>query len=417
MLRRLSAACLAALLLALTGTPVFAKPPDLPQDSKIVVSPHSPVEQESLPVEPAVPESGEWRSFREGLQQTGEDPDPWTAALREMLASSLFLEAHPFVAFWGQTGKQPSTPATAPPEATSPCPYLREKAQNQETRVLNPVVIRSVMDNLRALEQAAEQVRQARQLAADGHYLEALDCLQKVRELCPGSSYETQIEQMYNEFISGADAQMDQGAEGAEESEPEGCGCCCGCFCGWLAQFGMCWMESAMSYLAGMGCPFQAYTSDSNKPVVEKFETFDDLLAIQREWERLGLPGHPTHLAPGHMHGGIQRESSQSEDKQDDSEEGSENVSSPRMCGSVCPKCEALHAQYMKKAGVAEQVTGLMKACYLALGEGRVEKAAELARQAYALDPARVQGDPIVYKMHLLAEQSNPASPAKHELP
>ncbi|MFM7151525.1 MAG: hypothetical protein ACKO23_17000 [Gemmataceae bacterium] len=43
-----------------------------------------------------------------------------------------------------------------------------------------------------------------------------------------------------------------------------------------------------------------------------------------------------------------------------------------------------------------------MKACYQAIEEGRVEKAADLARQAHGLDPARVEGDPVVYKCHLL---------------
>ncbi len=52
--------------------------------------------------------------------------------------------------------------------------------------------------------------------------------------------------------------------------------------------------------------------------------------------------------------------------------------------------------------GVAEQVTGLLKACYFAIEEERYEKAADLARQAFALDPARVLGDPIIYKFNLL---------------
>jgi hypothetical protein len=87
------------------------------------------------------------------------------------------------------------------------------------------------------------------------------------------------------------------------------------------------------------------------------------------------------------------------------------------MCSSVCPKCEALHAQYMKKAGIKEQVNGLMKACYLAISEGRIEKAADLARQAHALDPARVEGDPLIYKMHLFAEQSIQSAPRMGDCP
>jgi hypothetical protein len=70
-------------------------------------------------------------------------------------------------------------------------------------------------------------------------------------------------------------------------------------------------------------------------------------------------------------------------------------------CPSACPKCERLHAARAK--GVREQVEGLMQACRLAAEAGRHAKAAELARQAYALDAERVLADPLVYKMHLLA--------------
>jgi hypothetical protein len=87
----------------------------------------------------------------------------------------------------------------------------------------------------------------------------------------------------------------------------------------------------------------------------------------------------------------------------------------PKMCGgSVCPKCEELHA---KCAGIREQVDGLMKACYLAIGEGRFEKAADLAREAHALDPARVEGDPLLYKMHLLQDKHPEKSPSNKFAP
>jgi hypothetical protein len=39
----------------------------------------------------------------------------------------------------------------------------------------------------------------------------------------------------------------------------------------------------------------------------------------------------------------------------------------------------------------------------LAVDEGRHARAAELAREAFALDPERVMADPLVYKMHLLS--------------
>lgn len=54
--------------------------------------------------------------------------------------------------------------------------------------------------------------------------------------------------------------------------------------------------------------------------------------------------------------------------------------------------------------GVEPMVCGLMKACHLLMSQGMQQQAAELARQAYALDPQRVIADPLIYKMHLLAE-------------
>jgi hypothetical protein len=59
--------------------------------------------------------------------------------------------------------------------------------------------------------------------------------------------------------------------------------------------------------------------------------------------------------------------------------------------------------------GVEQQINGLMKACRLLMSEGLHEQAAELARQAFALDPERVLADPLIYKMHLLAD-----TPAAH---
>ena len=62
------------------------------------------------------------------------------------------------------------------------------------------------------------------------------------------------------------------------------------------------------------------------------------------------------------------------------------------------------------EAGVEPMVFDLMKACHLLMSQGMQHQAAELARQAFALDPQRVSADPLVYKMHLLAE--SPPTPA-----
>jgi hypothetical protein len=64
----------------------------------------------------------------------------------------------------------------------------------------------------------------------------------------------------------------------------------------------------------------------------------------------------------------------------------------------------------VSEPGVEPKVCGLMNACHLLMNQGMQHQAAELARQAYALDPQRVMADPLIYKMHLLAE-STPAQP------
>jgi hypothetical protein len=69
-------------------------------------------------------------------------------------------------------------------------------------------------------------------------------------------------------------------------------------------------------------------------------------------------------------------------------------VANPRIPEKVCP-CEP---------GVAVMVDGLMKSCYLSLVTGRFHHAADLARQAFALDPKRVEGDPVMHKLLLLTK-------------
>lgn len=57
-----------------------------------------------------------------------------------------------------------------------------------------------------------------------------------------------------------------------------------------------------------------------------------------------------------------------------------------------------------REPGNEQLVGGLMKACHLLVSQGMHHQAAELARQAFVLDPQRVMADPLIYKMHLLAE-------------
>jgi hypothetical protein len=65
--------------------------------------------------------------------------------------------------------------------------------------------------------------------------------------------------------------------------------------------------------------------------------------------------------------------------------------------------------------GKCVMVDGLLKSAHLALGEGRVQKARELVKQAHALDPQRVEADPLVYKMHLLPVNAQPGGEERSE--
>jgi len=63
--------------------------------------------------------------------------------------------------------------------------------------------------------------------------------------------------------------------------------------------------------------------------------------------------------------------------------------------------------------GVDVMVDGLLKACHQAVDAGRCEHAVDLARQAFALDPQRVKGDILVYKLYLLSSKHRKAAADK----
>jgi hypothetical protein len=86
--------------------------------------------------------------------------------------------------------------------------------------------------------------------------------------------------------------------------------------------------------------------------------------------------------------------------------------------GMVLPKPNNVRDSADIEPGVEPMVFDLMKVCHLLMSQGMQHQAAELARQAYALDPQRVSADPLVYKMHLLAESSpTPAGASKESEP
>lgn len=68
------------------------------------------------------------------------------------------------------------------------------------------------------------------------------------------------------------------------------------------------------------------------------------------------------------------------------------------------PLCRRAAADERAHATVESRVERLMRACYRAIGEGDHRRAAALARRAHRLDPGRVEGDPLVYKLDLLSQ-------------
>jgi hypothetical protein len=83
----------------------------------------------------------------------------------------------------------------------------------------------------------------------------------------------------------------------------------------------------------------------------------------------------------------------------------------PEVQEQVADLLAALRRQRdYEEAGLAEQVAGLLKACRLSAEAGDTVHAADLAREAFALDPERVAADPLVYKMHLLTAAQKPGA-------
>jgi hypothetical protein len=223
------------------------------------------------------------------------------------------------------------------------CPYLRQQAADRHARQMaDPDVTQDVLGNLNKLLEADCLFELAGELLRAGCVSEAMDCYDAVCRLVPGSRFEAQVAEALAEFGIGAPT------EAAEEPKGEPQGKVDTDF--WLDMLGR------LADVLGLPVPrfINVYSSDPNVRIRELINDSEDLRQIECEWKRIWFTDQPSHLTG-------------------------------------------------EKAGVAEQVAGLMKACRLAAEAGDTGRAADLARQAYALDPECVIADPLVYKMHLLA--------------
>ena len=352
------------------------------------------------------------------MRTSNEQPAP-------ILTSSLFLGVHPFVAPDAEEEVAADEPACE--ESQSVCPYRRQEA----ARVVGDT------SEMGSLKQAVKGLDEVRRLAETGAYGAALECLENVRTMCPEAA--RRVEAVKAEI---ATAQKEH--EACEQTAAAE-GCCGCCFAGMLSQFGMCWMSgladfwmtysrcaASSSVAAGLQTPVTI--SSEGKPLsqvcnelraasglpitIDKeslkkagIASLDDIFVTFHVAQTplqvaLDLLLRPYHLG-AEVRGADVFITAKAKDGRDLTEALEETLV-PTGCGSACPKCEAMHAKYV---ATREQVTGLMKACYLAIGEGRFEKAADLAREAHQLDPARVEGDPLIYKMHLLAEKERKCCP------
>lgn len=493
MLRRLPGLCLEALLVAAVAAGACgAKPPDLPDNPPIIVATPQDASAQPTPIVPgtilALPCPAAGLSLPPVMQQG--------------LNTALLFNAHPFVVFF---------PAEPPASCTCPRPAC-QPAQPSACPA------RTVMENLEALEKAAELFEQAKKCAGEGRYTEALECVEKMRALVPGSSYEQRADEVAKEVAQqvGFDTFKQAFLEASRD-------CLAGSFL--HPGSGLCWMSQAQAMMEQMGrqeqerrragweylsraaehgaafafevldCAFcqstgcrlpyfiNFYSSDPSERMAVLLQASERQRAIDEACERAaaatpacGQPCCPVQrkmLTPvnarwtsvplgavladlDHAHAvtvvvepivpldqpvsldvhgqplgvvfdmlarpfGLQPVVRGdcvylTQARCAGGEECCEGQGCPKGCCEcpACPQCEKMHARAVKKqkkqaksskAGIDEQVDGLMKACYLAFQEGRYGKATDLAREAHALDPRRVEGDPLVYKFGLLAEK------------
>jgi hypothetical protein len=291
-------------------------------------------------------------------------------------------------------------------------------------------------------------MQEARRLADDGRMKEALECLDKVRGMCPGSGCENRALEMINEIRT------------KEQDKNEFPGCCCPLGC--MNQAGACWCAQLLDWLTRTGAagepngaetlpgcrPAESGTTlpsgrsvqhapqyippsprfplspelamsqqtagdaPANPPVASNVGSHPIVLVLAGQDGSAGMAvpidlSSPVTLHADNVPLGVVLElllrstHATAAGSEQECSHPEEAPPQPKMCGSACPKCEKMHAE---RAAREALVTGLMKACYLAFGEGRYDKAVELARQAHAVDPARVEADPLLYKMHLLGE-------------
>ncbi len=152
------------------------------------------------------------------------------------------------------------TPPTAP---VSQCPYLNQP----RTTPTPPMPERTVLDNLKALEEAHDLFESAQEMMRTGRLCEALDFVEKIAHLCPGSHYDEMaralVAEVFKHFPAAAE-EAEEGAKQKEEQERDG------------------WQRFQKIFFPF----FQSRNSDPVERVNEMLKKSEDLLRIEAEWAK-----------------------------------------------------------------------------------------------------------------------------------
>jgi hypothetical protein len=370
-------------LAALSGLAahVHAKPPDLPDNPTIIVN------------EP-------------NLSLPCLCWDRVCAPVQQAMTTSLWYNVHPLMVF---LPTEQVVILTNAEEKTVVCPFTQPA--RQRVRAGEEIGTgRTVLENLEALEKAAAFLEEAKKHPSVWNHWEAFADAEKLRALVPGSPCEEHVHGILNELM----------AKGRQ------LGMC------QLAQFGE-WYQK----MEQVCCPIevrlmQPITVDcTDTPLGVVFDHLRQTTGVAivvedspclKERVTFHVKQMPARLVidmlatPAGMvrtvRGNVVCLTSCKLVAPESAPRGEECCAQK----SACPRCETLHAQYLKKqittakrsSEVVAQVNGLMKACYKAIENCQHEAAIDLARKAHELDSKRVEGDPLVYKFHLLAEKQPP---------
>jgi hypothetical protein len=233
---------------------------------------------------------------------------------------------------------EPQVPATASDAPT--CPFFREQhADRHAPTCADEEGGRDVLDNLRRLEMAAELTQKAKEFARGGDINTALQCLEAVRELCPGSSYDGKIIEAMVEIIAnscrGPLCCEKPAVDAAHDAAPAD----------WQGAWK--WLEGHIEdlelqgiFLLGktIGCYLiNVYSPCANPSCAGLIDSSEDLKEIEAEWARNWANLHE-NMTPEELHAQVMGE-------EIPKKAPAVAEVKPQECSPTsCPKCEQMHA-------------------------------------------------------------------------